>query len=187
MPTECQASRAWHSVVVHLSAVRMRRAAAMTMFLVVASASPAGAASISVPPPKNLGSVPTGTSTFSAQLGTVTASASGILGVAPSFTATVSATVFRTGGGGPSETVAKASIRYWSGPATAFSGALVGGFTAGQPTAALAQDLSVARVAFSGSALAGTISASWNPTIVINLPASAVAGSYSGTITHSVA
>lgn len=159
----------------------------MAIIGIVASASPAGAASITVPTSRNFGSVPTGTSTFSAQLGTVTASATGILGLAPSFTATVSATVFKTGAGGPSETVAKTSIRYWSGPATAFSGALVGGFTAGQPNAALAQDLSIARVAFSGSALAGTISASWNPTIVINLPASAVAGTYSGTITHSVA
>lgn len=187
MPTECQASRAWHSVVEHMSAVRFGRAAAVVVFLVATSTSPAGAASITVPTSKNFGSVPTGTSTFSAQLGTVTASASGILGLAPSFTATVSATVFKTGGGGPSESVPRASILYWSGPATAFSGALVGGFTPGQPHAALAQDLSVARVAFSGSALAGTISASWNPTIVINLPASAVAGSYSGTITHSVA
>ncbi len=155
--------------------------------VVVVTVSPAGAATISAPTAKNLGSVPTGTSTFSAQLGTVTASASGLLGVAPSFTATVSATVFKTGGGGPSETIAKASILYWSGPATAFSGALLSGFTAGQPNATLAQDLSIARVAFSGAALAGTISASWNPTIVLNLPAAAVAGTYSGTITHSVA
>lgn len=167
--------------------MRLRRATALAIIGIVASASPAGAASISAPGSRNLGSVATGTGILSAQLGTVTASASGILGLAPSFSATVSATVFRTGGGGPSETVAQASILYWSGPATAFSGALAGGFTAGQPNAALAQDLSIARVAFSGSALAGTISASWNPTIVINLPASAVAGTYSGTITHSVA
>jgi hypothetical protein len=155
--------------------------------MVVLTVSPAGAASISAPASKNLGSVPTGTSTFSAQLGTVTASASGILGLAPSFTATVSATVFRTGAGGPSQTISKASILYWSGPATAFSGALLGGFTPGQASASLSQDLSVPRVAFAGAALAGTISASWSPTIVINLPAAAVAGTYSGTITHSVA
>jgi hypothetical protein len=32
-----------------------------------------------------------------------------------------------------------------------------------------------------------SISAAWNPTIVVNIPAAAVAGTYSGTITHSVA
>ena len=169
-----------------MPAVRFWRPTAMAVFLVV-TVSPATAASITVPMSRNFGSVPTGTSTFSAQLGTVTASASGILGLAPSFTATVSATVFKTGAGGPSQTIATTSIKYWSGPPTAFSGALLGGFTPGQATAALAQDLSMGRLAFSGTALAGTISASWNPTIVINLPAAAVAGTYSGTITHSVA
>ena len=162
-------------------------ATAAAIFGVVVTSSPAGAASISAPGSKNLGSVASGTNTLSAQLGTVTASASGLLGVAPSFRATVTATVFKTGGGGPSETIGRTSIKYWSGPPTAFSGALLGGFTPGQATAALALDLSTSRVAFSGTALAGTISASWNPTIVITLPAAAVAGSYSGMITHSVA
>lgn len=187
MPTECHAHWAWHSVVVRIPAVGLRRAVVAAVFAIVATASPAGAATISPPGSSNLGSVATGTNVLSAKLGTVTATASGLLFVAPSFTATVTATVFKTGAGGPSQTIARASIRYWSGPATSFSGALIGGFTPGQATAALSQDLSVTRVAFSGSALVGDISASWNPTIVINLPASAVAGTYSGTITHSVA
>ena len=34
---------------------------------------------------------------------------------------------------------------------------------------------------------AGSNSASWNPTLVVNVPAAAVAGTYSGTVTHSVA
>lgn len=105
--------------------------------------------------------------------------------VAPSFSASVSATVFTTGGGSANETIGKASIFYWSGTGTT-TGLLAGG-TPGQATAAQAQDLSTTRTAFSGTGLLLTISASWNPTIVVHMPASAVAGTYSGTITHSVA
>lgn len=180
--------RAWHSGVLRALGIGIRIVGATVAVLVGATASPAGAAvAITAPTSANLGSAATGTSTLSAQLGTVTATASAVLLVGPSFTATVSATAFKTGGGSASETIAKASIRYWSGPATSVSGGLLSGFTPSQANAAQAVDLSVPRIAFSGSAPAGTISASWNPTIVVNIPASAVAGTYSGTITHSVA
>ena len=156
----------------------------MTLALAAASG-PAGAAvAITAPTSKNLGSASTGSSQLSAQLGVVTVTASGL--IAPSFTASVSATVFKTGGGSASETIAKSSIRYWSGPATATVG-LSGSGTPGQLTSADAVDLTVTRTAFSGKGLALSISASWNPTLIINIPPSAVAGVYSGTITHSVA
>jgi hypothetical protein len=47
----------------------------------------------------------------------------------------------------------------------------------------------VSRTAFSSASLLqlGSVSVSWNPTIVVNIPASAVVGTYTGTITHSVA
>jgi hypothetical protein len=167
-----------------MSAVAFCRAGAAAVLLVVAIATPAGAATIVVPSSRNLGSVAAGASTLSAQLGTVTVTASGL--VAPSFVATVSATAFKTGAGGVSQTISTSSIRYWSGPATAVVG-LLGGGTPGQPTVAQAQNLSVARTAFSGSGALLSISASWNPTIIIDIPAAAVAGVYSGTITHSVA
>jgi hypothetical protein len=32
-----------------------------------------------------------------------------------------------------------------------------------------------------------SISATWNPTLIVDIPAGAVAGTYTGTITHSVA
>ena len=148
-------------------------------------AAPAGAAvAISAPASVNFGSAPAGSSRISAQLGTVTVTGSGL--VAPSFIATVSTTVFKTGSGGVNETIGKSSIRYWSGPATAVSG-LLGGGTPGQRTSADAVDLSVARTAFSGSGTLLSISVSWNPTLVIDIPASVVAGTYSATITHSVA
>lgn len=153
--------------------------------VVVAAASPAGAAvAITAPTSKNLGSAATGSGTVSAQLGTVTVTATGA--IAPSFTATVSATVFTTGARTSNETIPKTSIRYWSGPATAVTG-LLGGGTPGQPTAAQAVDLTVTRTAFTGTGTLLSISGSWNPTIIITIPASAVAGTYSGTITHSVA
>jgi len=158
---------------------------AVVVFLVVANPLPAQAAlAITAPGSKNLGSVATGTSSLSAQLGPVTASATGV--VTPSFTATVSGTVFTTGGGSANETIPKTSILYWSGPATATI-SLLGGGTPGQVDAGHAQSLVVTRTAFSGTGLALSISATWNPTIVVNIPAAAVVGTYSGTITHSVA
>ena len=140
------------------------------------------ALAITVPLPVNLGSVPSGSTSASGQLGTVTVTASGL--VLPSFTATVSATDFATGAGGAGLRIGKASISYWSGPATA---ALLQDPNPGQATAAQAQDLSVSRRAFSSDGLALSIVTSWNPTIVVTIPTAAVAGTYSGTITHSVA
>jgi len=76
-------------------------------------------------------------------------------------------------------------VTYWSGTATTVSG--TGTFTPGQLTAASAVNLSVARTAFSLTGGGGTNSASWNPTLSVLVPASAVAGTYTATITHSVA
>ena len=59
--------------------------------------------------------------------------------------------------------------------------------TPGQLTAAQAQSLSTARTAFSVLLAVGNNTVAWNPTVVVTVPASAVAGTYTGTITHSVA
>jgi len=141
------------------------------------------ALSINVPPSANLGSTSTGSSSKTAQLGTVTVTASGI--VAPSFTATVTTSVFTTGGGSANETIQKSSISYWSGPATVAIGTL--SVTPGQANAAAAQTLAVSRTAFSAVGLLLSITVAWNPTLIVSLPSSAVAGTYTGTITHSVA
>ena len=52
-----------------------------------------------------------------------------------------------------------------------------------------AQDLTRAstRLAFGGATVLGAVEISWNPTLVVTVPASSVAGVYSGTVTHSVA
>jgi hypothetical protein len=57
----------------------------------------------------------------------------------------------------------------------------------GQPTALNAVSLSAAVTAFALQAVVLGTSTSWNPTIVVAVPASAVAGTYTGTVTHSVA
>jgi hypothetical protein len=142
--------------------------------------------SITVPGSVGLGSAATGTGMLSAQLGTVTVTARGVLGVVlPSFTATVSSTDFTTGVGTTAETVPKASVSYWSGPLTASTGAQTA--VPGQLTALQALPMSAPRIAFSSSGTVLTITTSWNPTIVVSIPPAAVAGTYTGTITHSVA
>jgi hypothetical protein len=141
------------------------------------------ALAISVPPAAALGSVPSGTNSLSHQLGPVTVTASGL--VAPSFIASVSTTTFKTGSGSAGETIGITAVSYWSGPATATIG--LQNATPGQVGAAQAQILSQSRTAFSSAGLALSITTTWNPTIVVAIPAAAVAGTYTGTITHSVA
>jgi hypothetical protein len=143
----------------------------------------AGALSITVPASVDLGSGPPG-GTITGNMGPVTVTDQrGALTAA--WTATVSSTDFTTGGGTPAETISKSNVSYWSGPATATTG--VGVFTPGQLTALLAQSLSVPRTAFTLTLGVGNNSATWNPSLIVNVPAGAVAGTYTGTVTHSVA
>jgi len=160
--------------------------AALSASIILATPSVAGAdVAITVPAVVNLGAAPTGAGKLSAQLGTVKVTATGVVGLLASFTATVSSTNFSTGTGTTAETVPKTSVSYWSGPMTASSGDQAA--VPGQLTALQALSLSGPRTAFASSGTVLTITASWNPTIVVSIPAAAVAGSYTGTITHSVA
>ena len=148
---------------------------------------PASAVAISAPSgPVSIGTVATtaGGTVISAQLGPVTASDNGIIILLGSFDATVSinATSFTTGSGSSYETIPRASVKYWSGNATSHSGSC----SAGQPTAGQAVDLTQTRPAYSCGGLL-TVSATWNPTIVITLPNPLIAGTYTATITHSAA
>ncbi|WP_416902138.1 hypothetical protein [Micromonospora echinospora] len=99
--------------------------------------------------------------------------------------ATVSSTEFTTGSGSAAETIPPALIEYWSGPLVTSTG--TGTFVPGQPTPADAVTLSVPRTAFSKTSGSGNNTATWNPTIRVNVPATAVAGTYTATVTHSVA
>ncbi|MGW2373447.1 hypothetical protein [Kitasatospora sp. NPDC001683] len=141
-----------------------------------------GTLSISVPAPAGLGSAaPRGT--VSAALGSVTVSDQRGLSTS-SWTATVSATNFTTGGATAAETITTSNVDYWSGAATNTNGTATA--TPGQSTAAAEQALSSARTAFTSSG-SGSNSTSWIPTLVVNIPAAAVHGTYTGTVTHSVA
>lgn len=166
---------------------RLVRAGAVLASVValLAPAARAGAApSISTyPSTANLGSTATGSSTLSAQLGTVTMSNSGL--ALSTATASVVCSAFQTGGGTANETIPAADIYYWSGPATASSG--LSSATPGQATAADAQSCGSSITAFTVSQLLLGGSVSWDPAIVIHIPAAAVAGTYTGTVTHSAA
>jgi hypothetical protein len=143
-----------------------------------------GALSVSAPTSANLSSAATTASSLTAQLGSVQVSDQrGALG--GSWTTSVTSSDFTTGGATADETIAKSRVSYWSGAATASSG--VATALPGQLLAINAQALSSSRTAFSASLTVGNNSTTWNPTIVVSVPSTVIAGTYSGTITHSVA
>lgn len=132
------------------------------------------------------GSVALGTggpgSTITALMGAVQVTDSRAVDPA-AWTASVSSTDFTI----PSstDTIPAADVAYWSGPATSTVGS--GAFTPGQPTTANRVALSSSPLtAMSLSGGAGSNSATWDPTLVVSVPGTAVAGTYSGTVTHSV-
>lgn len=142
---------------------------------------------ISVPASASLGSAPTGASQISGSLGAVTVS-TGISAGTGSWVATVTSTTFTTGGHSSNETIGTSAVSYLSGPVTAVST----GFSAGLCTPGqliTPQTLDSPRTAMScaGISLISATSVTWRPTITIALSPSAVAGAYTGTITHSVA
>lgn len=127
------------------------------------------------------GTVNTGAATAAGQLGPVTVSDTrGAL--LNNWTTTVSSTTFVLPGTTPTadETVAVNKIAYSSGAATASSG--LGAFVPG-----VLVNGALPGTAGSHTALAGNSSSTWNPTLTFTLLSSQVAGTYTGTITHSVA
>jgi hypothetical protein len=125
------------------------------------------------------GTVNTGAASASGQLGNVTvADGRGLL--VNSWTTTVSSTTFVLPGATPTanETVAVANIAYSSGASTAHTG--LGVFVPTLVPTALGADAS-----YTGAA--GNSSTTWDPTLTFTLLSSQVAGTYTGTVTHSVA
>ncbi|MGA4728780.1 hypothetical protein ACWEOS_10610 [Micromonospora taraxaci] len=145
----------------------------------------AGTLDIVAPATADLGTGAPG-GTITGQLGTVTVTDSRASDDA-SWVASVTATVFQTGTSSPPETVLPEEIDYWSGPATATTG--TGTFTPGQLTAGDAAPLSSVTplTAFTHGGGTGGNTASWDPTLVVNVPLDSIAGVYTGTVTHSVA
>ncbi|WP_433253350.1 hypothetical protein ACQPYK_09805 [Streptosporangium sp. CA-135522] len=144
-----------------------------------------GGLTITVPDgPVNIGSGAPGTQ-ISGPLGPVTVSDQRAALNATWVASVIAAPAgFTTGGGTAPETVPTSAVLYWSGTATTTG---TGTFVPGQIDAAAAQTLTVTRTAYSKTTGSGNNSATWTPTIVINIPAQAVAGTYTGTINHSVA
>jgi hypothetical protein len=139
------------------------------------------AASITAPGAASLGSLEAG-QTATVQMGQVRVNSSGVR----TWTATVSASNFTTGAGTAAETIARREISYWSGPQVSKTGP--GSWTPGQPTASDAKSLDTARMAFSYNSVLTTSSSSvWQPRLVVSVPVTAVTGTYTGTIVHSVA
>ncbi|MEU7975103.1 fibronectin type III domain-containing protein [Micromonospora sp. NPDC049089] len=140
---------------------------------------PLGGLSISVPAISALGTVTSGTTGVSGQLGpvTVTDDRGPFSG---NWVSVVSSTSFTTGSGSGGETIPNSNITYASGPALASTG--VGSFVP-QPGAVL----NTPRVAavWSGQA-GGSNSATWNPTLFVTLPSGVVVGNYVSVVTHSV-
>lgn len=139
---------------------------------------------ISVPANASLGTVAAGSSQVSGSLGPVTVS-TGISTGSGGWVATVSSTGFTTGSGTSSETISNSAVSYASGVVTAVTG-LAANLCTPQ---LIGQSLGTARTAMScsGLSLLSATSVTWRPTLTVSLSPSAVAGTYTGTITHSVA
>jgi hypothetical protein len=138
---------------------------------------------ITVPGSVGLGTGNPGSS-ITQHLGTVQVSDARAVNPA-AWTASVTSTDF-TNTAITADTIPVADVNYWSGPTTATFGS--GTFTPGQATTGVQAPLSgTALTAMALTGGAGSNSASWNPTLVVAVPATAVAGTYSGTVTHSVA
>ncbi|TDC30559.1 hypothetical protein E1211_23995 [Micromonospora sp. 15K316] len=140
---------------------------------------------ITVPAAVNLGSVFAG-GNLTGELGTVTVTDQRAA-LSATWVATVSSSSFTTGNATPEETITPNLVEYWSGGLTSSTGSPGSVFVPGQPTEADRVNLGVPRTAFSKTSGTGNNSASWAPDIRIQVPETAVGGSYSGVITHSVA
>ena len=155
------------------------------------SAQAAGFASlsISVPSSASLGSQTTGASSISGSLGSVTVTTVGGAGLVGNgqWTATVVSTAFTTGAGSASETIGAGSVSYRSGPVTGTTVLAANLCTPGQLASSVSIGTTQTAMSCGTVPLLTSTSVTWQPTITISLPVSAVAGTYTGTITHSVA
>jgi hypothetical protein len=171
-------------IIVTIAALAVGLAAGVIPARGVSAGTPAsfilssGTLSIAQPTTTDFGTKSVGLLSLSGSLGTVTVSDTRGL-VSATWTATVSSTNFTTGTATTYETVTDSNIAYSAGAATSVTGQ--GVFTPGVLT-----NLSSAGVA--GSWVGnGSNTVSWDPTITFTLSPSQVAGTYTGTITHSVA
>ncbi len=96
-----------------------------------------------------------------------------------SWTATVSSSAFITGGGTGNETIPASDVTY--DPGTVSS---TGTITVNSTDVTLS---GAAQAVVTGSSGVGNNTATWDPTLDVAVPNTAVGGTYTGTVTHSVA
>ena len=136
--------------------------------------------------PVNLGSAATGATSLSGSLGNVTVTDQ--RGALPAtWTASAVSSAFAnttTGGSSADETVAAGNVGYFAGVGTAQAGQV--GLFVPQGTALTPVAIGSSTAIGAWTAGVGNDTVTWNPTITLTLRASQVAGTYSGTITHSV-
>jgi hypothetical protein len=137
-----------------------------------------GSLAISAPASASLGTISVGTATVSGSLGAVSVTDNrGLL--SGGWAASVLSTSFTNG----TTTIPASSIQYTAGLPTVSSGlsAIVPGSGTLSATTPLVAQTAVITVNLGGS------SATWNPTIQVTLPSALTTGTYTATITHSVA
>ena len=122
--------------------------------------------------------------TISGTVGPVTVTDDRAL-LAAAWTATVSATAWTTGGATPTETIPVSDVGYAVGTITP-TGTITATGTDLPAGIALGDLSGAAQTVVTGTAGVGDNSATWNPTLSVAVPASAVGGAYTGTLTHSV-
>jgi hypothetical protein len=135
-----------------------------------------GALTMTAPATANLGSGGPGT-TISGLLGTVNVGDNRAL-LSASWTATASSTSWVTGNGSGHETIPATAGRYTPGVV-----ATTGTITANATAITLSTS---PQTVVAGSAGVGNNSASWNPDIAVEVPPTAVGGTYTSTLTQSV-
>jgi hypothetical protein len=136
-----------------------------------------GALTMTAPATANLGSGAPGT-TITGALGTV-AITDLRASLTAAWTATATSTAFTTGAATPDETVPAADATYTPGTISHTGTLTTTGF---QITLSAAPQTVV-----TGTAGVGNNTASWDPTIAVAVPAQAVTGTYTATLTQSVA
>jgi hypothetical protein len=141
----------------------------------------AGSLSLSVPNSVNLGSVATsqGATLVTGALGgsTVTDARGALLGA---YTVSFSAGNFTTGGGSANEKVLGSTITAWSGTSSHTNGAALATDTPSSPGVASGSPI------LTVTGYTGTDTGTYNPSVLIPIPANNVAGAYTGTITQTV-
>jgi hypothetical protein len=135
-----------------------------------------GALTMTAPTAANLGSGAPGTD-ISGSLGAVSVQDTRAL-LTAAWTVTAASTAFTTGTATPAETIPVSDISYAPGSITS-----TGTIT---PTGTNITLSGTPQTVVTGSSGVGSNSASWSPTITVHVPDSAVFGTYTGTISHSV-